>query len=263
MNLGLGQKVAMVSGASRGLGFAVARALAQEGAFLSIGSEDQEGIVEAAAHLERETGTRVLGVLADVRSPQALASWHAATVQKFGGVDLLFTNSGGPPPGQALTFDDAAWQASFELLVMSVVRLVRLVAPSMESRGGGSILMSTSSAVKEPIPNLALSNVLRASVSSLAKTLAFELGPRGIRVNQIMPGRISTDRMRQFDQFNAEKLGISVQEAEARTVSEVPLRRYGTPDEFGRQAAFLLSDAASYINGTTLPVDGGLLRGVL
>jgi 3-oxoacyl-[acyl-carrier protein] reductase len=262
MDLGLRQKVAMVSGASRGLGFAVARALAAEGAYLSIGAEEP-AIADAAARIEQETGTHVIGVLADVRSQEALAGWHAATIRKFGGVDLLFTNSGGPPPGQSLGFDDATWQANFEMLVMSVVRLVRVVVPSMESRGGGSILMSTSSSVKEPIPNLALSNVLRAAVSALAKTLAVELAPKRIRVNQIMPGRIATARMRQVDQYTADKLGISVEEAEARTVAEVPLRRYGTPEEFGRQAAFLLSDAASYINGTTVPVDGGLLRGVI
>ncbi|MBI2833256.1 MAG: SDR family oxidoreductase [Acidobacteria bacterium] len=263
MNLGLQQKVGMVSGASKGLGFAVSRALAAEGAYLSIASEDRDGIVEAAARIEAETGTPVIGVLADVRSPEALANWHATTIRKFGGVDLLFTNSGGPPPGQALTFDDAVWQANFELLVLSVVRLIRLVVPSMEARGGGAILMSTSSSVKEPIPSLALSNVLRASVAALAKTLAIELGPRRIRVNNILPGRIATDRMRQVDRFNAERLGISVEQAEAQTVSAIPLGRYGTPDEFGCVAALLLSDAFSYINGASLQVDGGLLRTVL
>ena len=263
MNLGLRDKVAMVSGASQGLGLAVARALAQEGVQLSIASEDEEGVAEAATTLEGETGTRVVGVLADVRNPEALVNWHATTVERFGGVDLLFTNSGGPPPGDVLQFDDAAWQAGFELLVMSVVRLVRLVVPSMEGRGGGSILMSTSSSVKEPIPNLALSNVLRSSVAALAKTLAIELGPKKIRVNNIMPGRIATDRMRQIDQAKAARLGISFQEAEAQTVSAVPLGRYGTTDEFGRLAAMILSDASSYVSGTSVQVDGGLLRAVL
>ena len=263
MNLGLRDKVAMVSGASQGLGLAVARALAQEGAQLSIASEDEEGIAEAATTLEGETGTGVIGVLADVRDPEALVNWHATTVERFGGVDLLFTNSGGPPPGDVLQFDDAAWQAGFELLVMSVVRLVRLVVPSMEVRGGGSILMSTSSSVKEPIPNLALSNVLRSSVAALAKTLAIELGPKRIRVNNILPGRVATGRMRQIDQAKADRLGISFQEAEAQTVSAIPLGRYGTTDEFGRFAAIILSDASSYVSGTSVQVDGGLLRAVL
>ena len=263
MNLGLRNKVAMVSGASQGLGLAVARALAQEGAQLSIASEDKKGIAEAATTLEGETGTPVIGVLADVRYLEALVNWHATTVERFGGIDLLFTNSGGPPPGDVLEFDDAAWQAGFELLVMSVVRLVRLVVPSMEARGGGSILMSTSSSVKEPIPNLALSNVLRASVAALAKTLAIEIGPKKIRVNNIMPGRIATDRMRQIDQAKADRLGISLPEAEAQTVSAIPLGRYGTPDEFGRLAAMILSDASSYVSGTSVQVDGSLLRTVL
>jgi 3-oxoacyl-[acyl-carrier protein] reductase len=162
-----------------------------------------------------------------------------------------------------LTFDDGEWAASFELLVLSVIRLVRLVVPSMEARGGGSILMNTSSSVKDPIPNLALSNVLRASVAALSKTLATELAPKRIRVNTIMPGRIATDRMRRLDQFNAEKEGISLQQAEAQTVRAVPLARYGTPEEFGRVAAFLLSEASAYVTGTTQAVDGGLIRSVL
>jgi 3-oxoacyl-[acyl-carrier protein] reductase len=263
MNLGLTGKIAMVSGASKGLGFAVARALALEGASVSIASERRPEIEKAAGLLEAETGASVLGIACDVRSSEGVTNWHAATVERFGGVDLLFTNSGGPPMGPTLAFDDQVWRASFDLLVLSVVRLVRLVVPGMEARGGGSILMNTSSAVKDPIPNLALSNVLRASVAALSKTLAGELAPKGIRVNHIMPGRIATDRMRALDRFNAETQGISVQEAEAQTVRAVPMARYGTPEEFGRVAAFLLSDASAYVTGTTQAVDGGLIRSVL
>lgn len=263
MNLGLKDKVAMVSGASQGLGFAVARALAHEGASVSIASRDEGRIRDAVACLEKESGRPVIGVAADLRSSDAIAHWYTATESRFGGVDLLFTNTGGPPPGQALTFDDAAWHEAFDLLVMSVVRLVRLVVPSMQARGGGAILVSTSTAAKEPIPNVALSNVLRASVAALAKTLANELGPRGIRVNHIMPGRITTDRMQALDRFKAETLALTLQEVEARSVSEIPLGRYGAPEEFGRQAAYLLSEAASYVNGATLPVDGGLLESVM
>lgn len=262
MELGLRDKVAMVSGASRGLGFGVARAMAQEGVQLSIASRDESHVTQAAEQLRAETGVAVLGTVADVRDPEALAGWHAATLDRFGGVDHLFTNSGGPPPGDTLRLDDAAWEAGFALLVLSVVRLVRLVVPSMEARGGGSILMSTSTALRDPIPGLALSNVLRASVAALAKNLSIELGPRGIRVNHVMPGRIATDRMRQVDQIQADQLGISVDEVRADTVSRVPLGRYGTPDEFGRFAALLLSDSASYLNGVSVQVDGGLLRSV-
>ena len=169
---------------------------------------------------------------------------------------------GGPPAGPALSFDDAAWHAASELLVFSVIRLVRAVVPSMRRRGGGAILVSTSSSVKEPIPNLGLSTVMRASVSALAKTLALELAPENIRVNQIIPGRIDTERVAQLDQGTAKRLGISVEEARARSLEKIPLKRLGTTDEFGAAAAFLLSPAASYITGATLRVDGGMLRSI-
>jgi len=263
MKLHLQNKVAMVAGASKGLGFGVARALAAEGALVSIASRDRAAIDDAAARLEQETGRDVLAVAADLASATAIAEWHRATIERFGGIDLLFTNTGGPPAGPTLGFDDEAWRKGFDLLVMSAIRLVRLVVPSMTSRGGGAILMSTSSSVKEPIANLAMSNVLRASVGALAKTLSIELAPSRIRVNQIIPGRIDTDRVRQLDDINAKRAGIPVEEQQKRASSTIPLGRYGTTDEFGRMGAFLLSDAASYITGASVQVDGGLLRGGL
>ena len=199
----------------------------------------------------------------DVRSADAIERWVGATVERFGGVDALMTNSGGPPAGQAMSFDDAAWQDAAELLLFSAIRMVRAAVPPMQDRGGGAILMSTSSSVKEPIQNLGLSTVLRASVSALAKTLALELAPAKIRVNQIVPGRIDTDRVRHLDEVNAKKQGISAGEAKARAESAIPLGRYGQVEEFGRVGAFLLSDAASYMTGATVQVDGGLIRSVL
>jgi 3-oxoacyl-[acyl-carrier protein] reductase len=162
-----------------------------------------------------------------------------------------------------LSFDDRAWQEAADLLLFSALRMTRAAVPSMQARGGGAILVSTSSSVKEPIQNLGLSTVLRASVSALAKTLAIELAPMKIRVNQIIPGRISTDRLRQLDEGNSRKLGISLEDARARALATIPLGRYGEPAEFGRAGAFLLSDAASYITGATVQVDGGLIRSVL
>src|SRR5712692_6885742 len=262
MDLGLDGKIAMVGGASKGLGFAVARALALEGARVSIASRDREAITAAGDALQREGGAPVLAHAADLGDAGAIVAWHRATLDRFGGIDLLFTNTGGPPAGAVLTFDDEAWRAGFELLVLSVVRLVRLVVPSMEARRGGAILMGTSASVKEPIPNLALSNVLRASVAALAKTLAIELAPSKIRVNNLIPGRIDTDRVRQLDEINSKRAGISVEAQHARMAATIPLGHYGQPDEFGRAAAFLLSDAASYITGASLQVDGGLIRGV-
>lgn len=259
MDLGLKGKVAMVAGASRGLGYAVAEALAREGARVSIASRDEQAIKAAAARI----GGDVLAVAVDVRSADAIRRWAAGTEERFGGVDLLFTNSGGPPAGAAISFDDVAWQDAAELLLFSTLRMVRAAVPLMQARGGGAILMSTSSSVKEPIPNLGLSTVLRASVSALAKTLAIELAPSKIRVNQIIPGRVDTDRVRQLDQIAATKQGVTPEQAKQKSVATIPLGRYGVTDEFGRVGAFLLSDAASYITGATVQVDGGVIKSVL
>jgi 3-oxoacyl-[acyl-carrier protein] reductase len=199
----------------------------------------------------------------DVTSAEAIAGWVQRTRDAFGGVDLLFTNSGGPPTGQALSFDDRAWQSAVDLLFFSTLRLIRAVVPSMQERGGGSILVSTSASVKEPIPNLGLSTVIRASVSALSKTLALELAGSGIRVNQIVPGRIDTDRVRQLDEINAQKQGITPAESKLKTIAAIPLGRYGETPEFGRVAAFLLSPAAAYMTGATVQVDGGSIRSVL
>ncbi len=263
MKLGLTNKVAMVAGASRGLGYAVARALAEEGAQVSIASRDAAAVASAGLKIERDTGARVLAVATDVSSAQPIEQWHQKTIERFGGIDLLFTNSGGPPPGATLGFDDAAWQKAFELLLMSAVRMVRLAVPSMAARGGGSIVLPTSSSVKEPIANLALSNILRASVAALSKTLADELAAKKIRVNHLIPGRINTDRLRELDESNSKRQGISIEEQQKKMIQTIPMSRYGDPKEFANAAVFLFSDAASYITGATLQADGGAMRGVL
>ena len=262
MNLGLQGKVAMVAGASRGLGFAVARGLAREGALVSMSSRKGDAIEQAAARIKAETGAEPLAMACDVQSAKAIEAWFEATVQKFRGVDLLYTNSGGPPPGPALKFDDAAWQNAFELLLLSTVRMVRLAVPYMDSRGGGAILLPTSSAIKEPIANIALSTVVRTSVSSLSKVLSAELAPKKIRVNQLIPGRIHTDRVEEIDADNAKRSGITVPEQQQKIFSTIPMGRYGEIDEFANAAVFLLSDAASYITGASLQVDGGLIKGL-
>ena len=258
MDLGLSGKVALVAGASRGLGFGVARALAREGARVSIASRDEAAIRDAAKRI----GGDVLASPLDVRSAEGIQQWVSDTNSKYGGIDLLFTNSGGPPAGLALSFDDAAWQEAVNLLLFSALRMTRATVPSMQARGGGAILMSTSSSVKEPIPSIGLSTVIRASVSALAKTLALELAGSQIRVNQIIPGRIDTDRVRQLDDINAKKQNITAEQARSKAIATIPMGRYGETEEFGRMAAFLLSDAASYVTGATVQVDGGLIRSV-
>lgn len=261
MDLGLKGKVAMVAGASRGLGYAVAEALAHEGATVAISSSNQSSIDEAATRLS-STGARVVSTAVDVRNADQIAAWMKKTVDQFGGVDMLMTNAGGPPAGSSLSFDDGAWQNAMDLLFFSTLRMVRAAVPSMKQRGGGAILMSTSSSVKEPIANLALSNVVRSAVSSLCKTLSIELAPDKIRVNQIVPGRIDTLRVRQLDDIAATRQHATPEQAKARAVANIPMGRYGEIDEFGRTGAFLLSEAASYITGATVQVDGGQMKGV-
>jgi 3-oxoacyl-[acyl-carrier protein] reductase len=263
MDLGLAGKVAMVAGASKGLGFAVAGGLTEEGVKVSMSSRDGAAIEAAAEKIRREGGPEVLAMAADMSSPEAIAHWSEATLGRFGGIDLLFVNTGGPPSGGFDAFDDRAWQRAFEAQLLSAVRLVREAIPSMRGRGGGSVVFSTSSSVEEPIPNLVLSNVFRAGVAALAKTLAGELARDRIRVNVAIPGRIDTDRVRELDAAGAGKAGIGLADQKIRQAAAIPLGRYGEPREFARGVVFLLSDAAGYITGANLRIDGGMIHSVL
>lgn len=260
MDLGLNGKVALVTASSQGLGRAVALGLAREGARLSICSRD-EAAINAVADEIRGFGGEVLAQVADLTSPEEINRLVDSTVEQFGGIDVLVTNAGGPPGGTFDRFqDDAAWDAAYNLTLMSAVRLIRATLPSMRSRGGGSIITMTSSSVKQPIPNLLLSNVFRAGVAALAKSLADDLAKEGIRVNNLVPGRISTQRIAQLDQGNAEREGVDISVIRQRSLAAIPMGRLGEPDEFADMAVFLASERASYITGSTFQVDGGQMR---
>ncbi len=259
MDLGLVGKVVLVPASSQGLGRAVALAFAREGAKVAMCSRDSMAI-EAAAAEARNYGSGVLAVRADLRSPGDITAFVQAAIEHFGGIDVLVTNTGGPPAGTFDQFDDDDWHAAFDLTLMSAVRLIRAALPSMRERGGGRILLMTSSSVKQPIPNLILSNVFRSGVTALAKSLADELARENIRVNSIIPGRIATDRLEELDRANAERSGVDISFVRAKALEQIPMGRYGDPEEFADAAVFLASDRASYITGATLQVDGGMIR---
>jgi 3-oxoacyl-[acyl-carrier protein] reductase len=260
MDLGLKNKVALVAAASQGLGYGVAHALAAEGARVSICSRSAASVEQAANTLAAETGAEVMATPCDMSQREDIERWVAATVARWGSIDAVLVNAGGPPSKQFKEITDDQWQAAFELTLMSTVRLIRAAIPHMPS--GGAILTITSSSVVEPIENLGLSTVMRAGVAGLVKTLADELAPNGIRVNNLIPGRIDTARVAQLDQNAANRQGISVEEVRQRSISKIPLKRLGTIDDFGAAGAFLLSPAASYITGATLRVDGGAMRSI-
>ncbi|GAB4272580.1 MAG: SDR family oxidoreductase [Candidatus Promineifilaceae bacterium] len=262
MDLGLSGKVIMVAAASKGLGFGIAQAVAQEGARVAIASRTASDIESAAARLRQETGSDVRGYVFDAKDGASIQRWADAVTADFGGVDGLVVNAGGPPAGGFDNFGDADWQAAFELTLLSSVRMIRAVLPSMRARGGGSILTVTSSSVKEPIDILLLSNVMRSGVVSLVKSLSRELAGEKIRVNNLVPGRIDTDRVRWLDTAVAQQKGVDPVEVKAVNEAQIPLGRYGTIEEFGAAGAFLLSEKASYITGETLIVDGGTMKTV-
>lgn len=260
MDLGLKDKVALVAASSKGLGYGVAKALAAEGAKVSLCSRSGDDVAAAAQTLADDYGVETLASACDVRVLSDIQAWVDRTVAAWGPVDCLLVNAGGPPAKVIKEMDEADWQAAFELTLLSSVRMITCTLPQMAP--GGSILTVTSGSVREPIPRLALSTVMRAGVAGLVKTLADELAGDGIRVNNLVPGRIDTDRVAQLDAVSSQKLGISIDEVRERSLAGIPLGRYGTIDDFGRAGAFLLSPAASYISGATLRVDGGAARAI-
>ena len=250
MDLGLKDRVYVVTGATRGLGNATARELVADGAKVIVSGRDEKTVAEAAAEL----GPNAVGVAVDNADPEAAGRLIAAARENFGRFNGVLVSVGGPPAGFVADNTDEQWQTAFESVFLGAVRLARAAAAEMEA--GSVIGFVLSGSVYEPIPGLTISNGLRPGLAGFAKSLSDELGPRGIRVVGVLPGRIDTDRVRQLDALSADP-----EATRAASESRIPLRRYGAPEEFGRVAAFLLSPAASYLTGVMVPVDGGARHG--
>ena len=260
MDLGLTNKVALVAAASGGLGRAVAEELAAEGASLVICSRDTDRITKTAADIAENTGAHVLAVTADVSEPSHVRRLVESALARFAHVDILVTNGGGPPAGTFETLTTEQWEAATKLTLFSAIELARHVLPGMKERRWGRILNITSISVKQPVDNLMLSNSLRAGLTGFARTLANEVASDGITVNNILPGYTRTERVEELANAMAQKQGISADEFKARWEKEIPMRRLGEPREFAALAAFLVSERASYITGTSIQVDGGWIK---
>ena len=249
MDTGLRDKVFVVTGASRGLGFATAELLVAEGARVVVTGRDHGRLDEAVAKL----GENALGVLADNADPESADAVVHAAIHRWGRLDGALISVGGPPVGSVMETPDDVWSAAFESVFVGALRVARAVAAALED--GGSIAFVLSSSVRAPLQNLAVSNGLRPGLAMAAKTLADELGPRGIRVNGLLPGRIGTERVEELDVSTGD-----AEAARAKAIDGIPLGRYGDPEEFAAAAVFLLSEQSSFVTGVMLPVDGGMLR---
>ena len=252
MDLGLSDRRILVTGASRGLGAGIATVLAAEGARVALVARESAGLTALAG----ETGG--VAVPSDLSTSTGPAAAVEGAVQALGGLDGLLVNSGGPPPGTFRELDEDAWRRAIDGTLQSSLRLIREALPHLERGHDAAVLIILSSSVREPIAGLLASNVLRPGLSGLIKTLVAEIAP--IRINGVAPGRFDTERVRDLDRRRAETSGASIESIKAATIDRIPLRRYGDPAEMGRIGAFLLSPAASYIDGVILPVDGGMLR---
>jgi 3-oxoacyl-[acyl-carrier protein] reductase len=263
MDLKLKGKRALVTGSSRGLGYATALALAKEGCNVAVNGRDAAKIKEIAEKMSRETGASVIGLAGDVGSADVPEKLVKQTIDAFGGLDILITNSGGPVSGTIDGLDESAWQKAVDLCLMSHVRLIKSALPYLRKSDSASILTVTSMSVKQPIENLLLSNSVRVATVGLTKSLSLDLGREGIRVNSILPGWTETERVTELMTARATANSSSVEEEARKQAAAIPLGRMGQPQEFANAAVFLVSPAASYITGVMLSVDGGSYKGTL
>lgn len=257
MDLGLDGKAAAVMAASQGLGRATAQALAGEGARVAICARTRSTLEQTAEEIEAETGSQIVPIVADVSTPEGPGDFVEAAAEAFGGLDVLVTNKGGPPPGMFTDIADEDWQAGFELVVLSYVRAVRAALPYLADGEGGAVVAIESTSVKQPIDNLLLSTALRPSVVAASKALACQHGEDGVRFNVVLPGSMATDRIEDLVHDIADRQGITPDQAREQRFKGIPIGRFGQPIELGRAIAFLASPAASYITGGVYPVDGG------
>ena len=262
MKLELKDKIALVTAASKGLGYATALGLSREGAKVAMCARTETDIEDAAKRIRDETGGEVLALTADVTLSKDLQRIVSAAVQHFGGLHILVSNSGGPPPGTFETLDEEKWQVALDSTLLSTARLVQAALPHLKSAGWGRILVITSTSAKQPIPNLLLSNTLRAGIVGLCKTMSQEFAQYKITVNNVAPGSFDTDRLKHLYQRNAEAAGITLEEAKRQMEMKIPLGRLGDPEELANAMVFLASEAASYITGQTIVVDGGQTLGL-
>lgn len=263
MDLGLNGKIALVAASSRGLGRAIATSLAREGAVLVMCARDRDTLESTADRICADTGADVYTVVADLSTEDGPRRFVETAVEQAGGVDILVTNTGGPPVGTFDELSEERWRQAVDLVLLSAVRLIQHAVPAMKRRAGGRIVNITSISVKQPIPGLMLSNSLRAAVVGMAKTLAGELAPHGILVNNVCPGRIATDRLLELDRSRAERAGLTLEQVRQEAQQTIPLGRYGQPEELAALVAFLASGQASYVTGATILCDGGLHAGLM
>jgi 3-oxoacyl-[acyl-carrier protein] reductase len=262
MDLGLAGKIAVVSGSSRGLGYAAAVLLAEEGARVAINGRDEAHLLQAARKIEERSGAEIFPVIGDVSRPEDASALIEKTAAHFGWIDILITNSGGPPAGNFEFFSDQDWQKAVELTFFSHVRLIRAALSYLRRSSAPAVLTITSYAVKQPVPNLVLSNSIRAATVGLTKSLALELGGEGIRFNSILPGWTTTERVTELMADRAAMNQTTIEIEIEKQARESALGRIGTPEEVARAAVFLVFPAASYITGVMLNVDGGAYKGI-
>jgi 3-oxoacyl-[acyl-carrier protein] reductase len=263
MDLGLKGKVALVAASSKGLGRAIAEELAAEGAHLVLCARGKETLEETAKSIRKQAAVKVVAVVADVSDPKDAARVVKAAFDEFGRVDILVANSGGPPSGPFQSLTSEMWDEATRLLLKSAVELTRAVLPGMKERKWGRILNVTSIAAKQPIEGLMLSNSLRAAVIGFARTLATEVAPFGVTVNNLLPGYTRTDRVQELARAAGGKARASNTDIVSKWEKEIPMGRLGEPREFAALAAFLASERASYITGSSIAVDGGWIRSLL